>query len=107
MVADRIKELNDAFRTSFEGGRVLITAGVQGWGAAFVAAACQAVKAFTDFTPENDPRGEHDFGSLRIEGTKLYWKIDYYDAFERFGSEDPADPEQTTRVLTILPPEEY
>ena len=107
MTAERIRELNDAFRTTFAGGRVLITQGVEGRGEAFVEAACQAVKAFDAFTPKNDPHGEHDFGSLTIAGQKLYFKIDYYDAAMAFGSEDPTDPEQTTRVLTILLPEEY
>jgi Protein of unknown function (DUF3768) len=51
--------------------------------------------------------GEHDFGSFELEGEKLYWKIDCYDKKMRFGSEDPSDPEQTTRVLTILLAEEY
>ena len=107
MSVDRIRQLNDAFRTTFTGGRVLITAGVQGRGEAFVAEAYAAIKAFTAFTPDNDPHGEHDFGSLTVSGTKLYFKIDYYDAAERYGSEDPADPAMTTRVLTILLPEEY
>jgi hypothetical protein len=102
-----IRALNDRFRSTLSGGRVLLTQGVSGKGQGFVAAALAAVKAFTAFTPDNDPHGEHDFGSLSIEGTKLYFKIDYYDAAEQFGSEDPADPSMTTRVLTILLPEEY
>jgi hypothetical protein len=42
-----------------------------------------------------------------LDGRKLFWKIDYYDAACVYGSEDPADPSQTTRVLTIMLVEEY
>jgi hypothetical protein len=34
-------------------------------------------------------------------------KTDYYDAAMEFGSKDPADASQTTRVITILLPEDY
>ena len=50
--------------------------------------------------------GELDFGSFTQQGRKLFWKIDTYDAACEFGSEDPADPTKTTRVLTIMLAEE-
>ena len=46
--------------------------------------------------------GEHDLGRFRFEGTDCYWKIDYYNYDLSAGSEDPADPFKTTRVLTIM-----
>ena len=52
-----------------------------------------AVQSFSNFTKDNDPHGEHDFGSFEIEGETYFWKIDYYDLAMQFGSENPADPE--------------
>ena len=65
------------------------------------------VQSFADFNADNDPHGEHDFGSFEVAGEKFFWKIDYYDSEMMFGSDDPADPEATTRVLTIMFAEEY
>ena len=65
------------------------------------------VIAFDDFNPDNDPHGEHDFGSFDLEDQKLFWKIDYYDLKAVFGSEDPRDPKKTLRVVTIMLAEEY
>ncbi len=76
-------------------------------GIGFTTAAIAATRTFDEFTPDNDPYGEHDFGSVSVRGTKLFWKIDYYDLSLNFGSKDPADPAQTTRVLTIMLAEEY
>ena len=55
----------------------------------------------------NDPHKEHDFGSFEIAGRKFFFKLDYYDLAMEFGSEDPADPAKTMRVLTIMLAEEY
>ena len=60
-----------------------------------------------DFTEDNDPHKEHDFGAFEHEEQRFFWKIDYYDRDMIFGSEDPADPKATTRVLTIMLAEEY
>ncbi len=104
---ERIRELNDAFRTTLEGGRCLFTAGVSDYGIPFSTAALATVKAFNDFTSDNDPYGEHDFGMFDLGEERLLWKIDYYDHTTRFGSQDPADPALTTRVLTIMLEDEY
>jgi hypothetical protein len=50
---------------------------------------------------------EHDFGSFELAGETFFWKIDYYNNDLVAGSEDPADPSKTTRVLTIMLAEEY
>lgn len=65
----------------------------------------RAVRDYTDFSEDNDPYGEHDFGSLDWEGQKIFWKIDYYDpAFE--GWADPLSDE-VERVLTVYLAEEH
>ena len=46
-------------------------------GTAFIARAFAMVSHFDAFTPDNDPYGEHDFGSIDLDGEKLFWKIDY------------------------------
>jgi hypothetical protein len=105
--AERIRELNDAFRTA--GGPVdwVITRGVASLGPEFVGEAVRAVRAFDDFSADNDPHGEHDFGAFAVAGERLLWKIDYYDQALEFGSEDPADASLTRRVLTVMLAAEY
>ena len=107
MTAERIRDLNDAFRQSFTGGKVLMTAGIAAMTDEMRGEVFDRVRTFAAFNADNDPRGEHDFGNFEIDGRKLFWKIDHYDAAMEFGSEDPADPSKTTRVLTIMLASEY
>ena len=103
----RIRELNDAFRQTFIGGRVLVTQGVRELPLVTNAAVLERVRTFANFSADNDPHHEHDFGSFEIDGQTFFWKIDSYDEHCEFGSEDPADPNKTTRVLTIMLASEY
>ena len=89
------------------GNELVITRGVEARGWDFIARALAAVRDFSDFTPDNDPYGEHDFGAFDLDGVKLIWKIDCYDRALEYGSPDPGDAEKTRRVLTILLAEEY
>lgn len=103
----KIRELNDQFRKTGLGGRVTITRGVFELGVETVSRITKAVQDYDDFSESNDPYGEHDFGSFKIDSHKLYWKIDYYDMTLECGSEDASNPDVTTRILTILLREEY
>jgi hypothetical protein len=107
MSAAKIRELNDRFRTTMTGGRVMLTAGVDALPSDVKARVIRRVTTFSDFTPDNDPHKEHDFGSFTLAGRKFFFKLDYFDLNMEFGSEDPADPSKTTRVLTIMLAEEY
>jgi hypothetical protein len=60
------------------------------------------VRDFDAFDEGIDPHHEHDMGKFEFEGASCYWKIDYYNLDLSAGSENPADPFQTTRVLTIM-----
>ena len=102
----KIAQLNDALRTSFTGGRLMVTAGVSALPPSTLVDVLRAVQAFDSFTPDNDPHGEHDFGRIEIGDCFVFWKIDYYERPSLF-LKDPADPALTVRVLTIMLTEEY
>ncbi len=106
-MSDRIRALNDAFRRTFVGGAVMITAGVEAMPLDQRRSLLQKVRSFDAFGEDNDPHGEHDFGAVDEAGVRCFWKIDYYDRKTEFGSPDPADPAVTTRVLTIMRADEY
>jgi hypothetical protein len=102
---DKVRELNDAARHSFTGCRVIVTRGVAALDC--VDAVLAAVRSYSTFNADNDPYGEHDFGSFAFAGERLFWKFDYYDTDMQMASPDAADPAVTTRVLTVMLAEEY
>ena len=67
----------------------------------------RTIRDFDAFDLDNDPHGHRDLGLFDYESTSCMWKIDYYDTDLAFGSDDPADPLKTVRVLTILRADEY
>jgi hypothetical protein len=105
--AELIRALNDAFRRTFVGGAVMITAGVEALPVEQRRSLLQKVRAFDAFGEDNDPHCEHDFGSVEEGGVRYFWKVDCYDRATEMGSPDPADPTVTTRVLTIMRADEY
>lgn len=102
-----IARLNDAFRQTLSGGRVMMTPGVAELPDMVKAGALLKVACFDQFTQDNDPWGEHDFGIFDLCGRTFFWKIDYYGHDFVYGSDDPADAEKTTRVLTLMLAHEY
>ncbi|ABY28686.1 DUF3768 domain-containing protein [Methylorubrum extorquens] len=102
-----VRDLNDAFRRSFSGGRVVLTPGIAALPEVTRAAMLAAVSGFDAFDADNDPHGEQDFGAVEVAGRRCFWKIDTYDRDLRFASSHPADPAVTARVLTVMQAEEY
>ncbi|MCO5792664.1 MAG: DUF3768 domain-containing protein [Blastomonas sp.] len=103
----KIRSLNDGFRKGMGSGRVMLTQGIVALGDAAVASVMLAVQEFDGFSTDNDPYGEHDFGSFEHAGERMFWKIDYYDSDCLSGSPDPSDPAVTTRVMTVMLAGEY
>jgi hypothetical protein len=104
---DRIRALNDAFRRSFVGGKVVVTDGFESLTAKQRGLILSKVRTFHQFNEDNDPHGEHDFGLIEDGDVRCFWKIDYYDTDMELMSPDAADPSVTTRVLTVMLADEY
>lgn len=102
-----IATLNDTFRTTLQGGTVVLTEGIQAYSPDEREIIIAEVQGFHSFPAGDDPYGEHDFGAFQFNGQKILWKIDYYDLKMEYLSENPADPVKTKRVLTILLANEY
>ncbi len=99
--ATNIATLNDEFRKSFQG--IVMTPGVIML--SNVLGLTKKVYDFNDFTEDNDPYHEHDFGAFDWNGERILWKIDYYDQTLTYG-EDPLSPD-CKRVMTIMLASEY
>lgn len=97
-----IKALNDRFRKTFTGGRVVITGGIVALGPLAAINILQDIRGFSTFSDGLDPHGEHDFGAVEHNGNSVFWKIDYYDIGYEAGSPDPGDPAVTGRLLTVM-----
>jgi hypothetical protein len=99
-----IASANDLVRKNTQAVGWLVTPGVLGT-IKDQAGLYRAIKEFNAFNDSNDPYREHDFGALKFEGCKVFWKIDYYDQSLQ-GWCDPSDP-NCNRVLTIMLADEY
>lgn len=96
---DIILRKNDAFRRTFIGGKIILTQSIQC--SKDLKEILHAVKTFDNFTPDNDPYNEHDFGKFTINSTDYFFKIDYYDENYEYYKKNG------NRVMTIMRAEEY
>ena len=99
----KIAALNDAARSN--AANYMATRGIMSLDEVTISEIFVAVQDFSKFTEDNDPYGEHDFGSFMVGGVKIFWKIDYYDEALK-GWRDPLSPD-CNRVLTIMRADEY
>lgn len=99
--AEAIARLNDQVRFGND-GTVMVTQGVQSITGFDATELAELLANYDDFTHENDPHGERDFGLISYKGWDVIWKIDPYDKELKFGSDNPADPAVTTRIATLL-----
>ena len=102
-----IRSLNDQFRNTFQGGAVVVTAGIAALEETTRLRIFLAVQEFDDFDEGNDPWGEHDFGALDEDGVQLFFKIEYFDLTRAMHAEDATDTSKTDRVMTIMLASEY
>ena len=102
---ERVRDLNDHARRTFQNCRVVITPGIQSLDD--IAEVLRRVQQFDDFTQHNDPYQEHDFGAFHHGDDQVFWKWAYYDVDYTMLSPDPSDPAVTARVLTIMLADEY
>ena len=118
--AQTIARHNDAFRTVLtsvrtEGvsitGRVGTTRAIHMLPREDLLKVVRAVRTDKPAPDGDNPYRENDFGSVTVDlsdgEAKVFWKIDYYAPDMMHGSDDPADPKQTRRVLTIMLASEY
>ena len=104
----RTRALNDRLRRTHLGGTLMFTSGINALSMNFTRQALIALAEFDSFDPDNYPHGEHDFGTLTVQGERLIWKIDYYaDASLSLGSDNPSEEAHCYRILTLMLAEEY
>ena len=101
------RALNDAFRKTFRGGRVMMTSGVNALADAVQRVVFRKIRDFDAFDDERDPWDNHAFVSVEHDGQTFFAKIDYYNRDLSTHSKDAADPQKTCRVMTIMLAEEY
>jgi hypothetical protein len=69
-----------------------------------VAALRAAIATFSNWSEDNDPYSEHDFGAFDLFDQRLFFKIDLY---EDTSVKSKNDPSSVKRVLTVMLAEEY
>ena len=114
--ARKVADLNDQLRKDMFTGnmlkkenlknKIVLTPGIAGLNLIDKEKIFFSVKYYGNFTKNNNPWGEKNFGSFNFKKETFNWKIDYYDNDMKYHSPDKSDPDKTVRVLTIMKAEE-
>ena len=100
MSSKEIARRNDLLRRSIPcvspPNLVVLTRGVASLEQAEINQVLEKVRDFNEFTEQNDPWGEHDFGAFEHNGQRFFWKIDNYGGHGGYNL-----------ILTIMLAEEY
>jgi hypothetical protein len=109
LMAEAIAQLNDEMRQKpfGPGKRTVVTRALNHMGSDFIKRALVAVAGFQTFTSGNNVHLERDYGVFELDSYGLMFKIDYLDVDGVYASDDPSDPAQTLRVMTIMFASEY
>jgi len=98
---ERARRANDRLRRLIpareNGNGLFLTRGIAALDDREKAEVLRGVRDYDTFTTDNDPWGEHDFGSFKTKaGTHVFWKIDNYHGEDGYNL-----------VCTIMLAEEY
>jgi hypothetical protein len=104
-----IAEINDRFRQKGDGslGQTVFTQQVAAMPSEDRAAIVLLVRLFNDFSEENDPLDEHNFGSVDHKSKTYFWRFEYWDKNYECRSKNHSNLAITRRVLTIMHSSEY
>ena len=94
-----IRILNDRLRVDGVGGEIVCTQGVLSLETDVIAAITDAIRGFDDFSPDNDPFGEHDCAMVHVGDLRIIFKIDYYDPTMMFHSDDATEPNKNAGAI--------
>lgn len=75
---------------------LVATVGIMSLGTDEVVDILHKVRQFDNFNNDNDPWGQHDFGSFEHKSEKIFWKIDDY-----------AGQQGYNLILTVMLAKEY
>ena len=97
--------LNDKARQNLN--NYSLSQAVQGLNEESLQQLLEQVKTFNEFSEDNDPWDEHDYGRIEFEGNTYLWKIDYYNKNMTGHSPNSADDSVTRRIICVMRSDEY